>query len=421
MKVSIQVLGSLGDVMPYITTAKALQAKGASVAILAPRDYGPLIAEAGIAVDPPAEFTLSGWMSEAAERGTLSGPISLFRDWADMIVPHIDDVMARCLDATRGADIVVANLICAPARIAAEAHATAFMLTAQQPVLSPTRHHPCAMVWRPWMADLLNRGSYGAVTLAQRLVGVSLGMHRRKLGLPSRPALSDMRTHLGQPLARVTSVTPVLISERPADWSSGDRLTAYPSLPPCGNAAIQSGLGRYLERGPAPVYVGLGSLGPAHGDLLADRALAALAQMGLRGIFPEDRPDGRIRSAGHFISGHVPHQALFPRCAAVLHHGGSGTVDTALRAGVPQIVQPHMLDQYWFAKGLERIGVAGPALPSKRLDVARLMQALETALSPGTVRAAAQAARASAGTDGAGELAALVLQEVERFSRKAGR
>lgn len=416
MKVSIQVLGSLGDVMPYVSIARALKAKGAAVSILAPSDYSPLIRAAGIDVDQPAAFTLSEWMDEAAKRGTLSGPLSLFRDWSVMISPHVDDVMARCLEAARGADIVVANLICAPARIAAEANATAFMLTAQQPVLSPTRHHPCAMVWRPWMGPAINRSSYTVVRLAQRLIGVSLESHRRRLGLQLRPALSDTRTHLGQPLMKVTSVTPVLIPGPPPDWTDQDVLTAYPSLHPVLGAALPSALEQYLADGPPPVYVGLGSLGRSHGEGLAAVALESLSRLGLRGIFLEDRADGRITGAGHFICGAVSHDQLFPRCAAILHHGGAGTVDTALRAGVPQLVQPHMLDQFWYAAGLKRIGVAGAALRSRGLDVEELTQALSIACAPATVDRSRQARALARSNDGADCLAMLVEREATRFA-----
>ncbi len=419
MKVSIQVLGSLGDVMPYISTAKALQARGADVSIFAPRDYRTLISEAGIAVDPPADFSLAGWMNEAARRGTLAGPLSLFRDWNDMISPHVDDVMTRCLEAATGADIVVANLICAPARVAAEAQGTAFMLTAQQPVLSPTRDHPCAMVWRPWAGGSLNAASYGVVGVAQRIIGRSLGRYRRRLGLRRQPPLSDTRTHMGRPLTKVTSISPVLIDKPPADWSSLDRLTAYPSLKAKNGLAIPSVVEHYLERGTTPVYVGLGSLGPAHGDAIADAALAALDRLGLRGIFPEDRPDGRIAAAGHLISGYVPHEQLFPRCAAVIHHGGAGTVDTALRAGVPQIVQPHMLDQFWFAARLEKLGLSGPALHSRQPGVDEIVRLLNKSLTPPAIRSARMAAAASIERDGADELAALILAAAEEFRTRA--
>ena len=422
MKVSIQVLGSLGDVMPYISAAIALKARGADVSILAPVDYTPMIEAAGLKADRTANFRLAEWMERAAEKGTLSNPAAFFRDWAEMIAPHVDDTMDRALEAARGADIVVANLICAPARIAAEAEGTAFLLTAQQPVLSPTREHPCAMIWRPWMGQHANRASYRMVWLAQRLIGIPLGRHRRRLGLPQRPAFSDMRTHLGQPLRKVTTVPPALMGTPPADWTERDLLAPYPSLATPAGASLSSALEQFLSAGPAPVYVGLGSLSDAHGAEVTAAALEALGRLGLRGIFPASLAKHRdVAAQGHFVCGHEPHDLLFPRCAAVIHHGGAGTVDSALRAGAVQIVQPHMLDQFWFAAGLERIGVGGRPLASDRLEAGDVIKALEAAQAPARMEAARRVREASGGLDGAGALADIILDEAGRFSSAGGR
>jgi len=78
--------------------------------------------------------------------------------------------------------------------------------------------------------------------------------------------------------------------------------------------------------------------------------------------------------------GRVSHASLFPRCAAVVHHGGAGTVTTAARAGVPQLVVPHVLDQFYWAGCLHRHGVAPPALPRRRLRPERLGDALRALL-----------------------------------------
>ena len=59
------------------------------------------------------------------------------------------------------------------------------------------------------------------------------------------------------------------------------------------------------------------------------------------------------------------HTLLFPKMAAIVHHGGSGTTATAARAGVPQIIVPHMTDQYYFAERLPRHGIAPESICRK--------------------------------------------------------
>jgi len=72
----------------------------------------------------------------------------------------------------------------------------------------------------------------------------------------------------------------------------------------------------------------------------------------------------------------VSHPALFPRCAAVVHHGGAGTTTTAARAGVPQILVPHLLDQYYYAHRLWQLGVAPASIERGKLTAALLAGAL---------------------------------------------
>ena len=75
---------------------------------------------------------------------------------------------------------------------------------------------------------------------------------------------------------------------------------------------------------------------------------------------------------GVMAIGAVSHASLFPRLSAVVHHGGAGTTHTASRAGVPQIVVPHVLDQFYFARRVQTLGVAPPPIPRAKLNVARL-------------------------------------------------
>jgi UDP:flavonoid glycosyltransferase YjiC (YdhE family) len=70
--------------------------------------------------------------------------------------------------------------------------------------------------------------------------------------------------------------------------------------------------------------------------------------------------------------GAVCHASLFPRVAAVVHHGGAGTTTTAARAGAPQILVPHVADQFHWAHRVERLGLGPPAVPRRRLRAERL-------------------------------------------------
>jgi len=77
------------------------------------------------------------------------------------------------------------------------------------------------------------------------------------------------------------------------------------------------------------------------------------------------------------VDGPMPHAKLFPRVAAVVHHGGSGTTAAALRAGAPQVIVPHIVDQYYFAHRLEKLGIAPAGIPIGKLTPERLARAID--------------------------------------------
>jgi vancomycin aglycone glucosyltransferase len=419
MRVSIQTLGSLGDVMPYISTAQALIAGGAEISLMAPREYTATIAAHGITPAMAPDFSLTAWNAEAGRRGTLSDPISFFRDWGEMVAPYVEDITAHCLMAAEHADIILGNSICAPARVAAEAYGIPYILNAHQPAISPTCEVPCAMMWRPWQGNWLNRAGYVTVGIAQRLMLEALKEQRRALSLRPIPE-GGTRWHLGQPLARVTSVSPALMPARPADWYANDQLLPYPSLDLQEAEGLPAALLDFLGDGAPPIHVGLGSFeSEAEQDHVAvllrairRAGLRAIVSAGLAYLMPADLVEG------HFVSGHAPHPALFPLCAGVIHHGGAGTLDTALRAGTPQLVLPDRLDQFWHGARLHEIGVS-PAQITARASEDEMTERLTQLVSPRMKESAQALAPALRARDGAADLAAFIRAETERFRQNA--
>jgi UDP:flavonoid glycosyltransferase YjiC (YdhE family) len=81
-----------------------------------------------------------------------------------------------------------------------------------------------------------------------------------------------------------------------------------------------------------------------------------------------------------FGAGALPHASLFPRLAAVVHHGGAGTTTTAARSGIPQVVIPHLLDQHYWGHRVHLLGVAPPPLPRHGLSAAGLAERIAATL-----------------------------------------
>ena len=154
----------------------------------------------------------------------------------------------------------------------------------------------------------------------------------------------------------------------------------------------------FLERGEAPLLVGFGSM-PAAASVsrpLIDAARAVgrriLISRGWAGLdLIDSAPDC-------MVVGDVSHQTLFPRVAAVVHHGGAGTTAAAARAGLPQVVAPMFGDQFYWADRVVSLAL-GATTPYATLTEESLTDALHTALVPAVV-ARAGAFAAQVGADG---------------------
>jgi vancomycin aglycone glucosyltransferase len=215
------------------------------------------------------------------------------------------------------------------------------------------------------------------------------------------------RSRLG--LASVNDVLGHILSDVP--WLAADALLApAPTVP--GMRVVRTGawmlpdqgglspeLETFLGAGDPPVYMGFGSMPAAENTsrLLIEAARAA----GRRVILSEGWAGlGLVDDAPDCIGiGDVNHQALFPRVAAIVHHGGAGTTTTAAHAGVPQVAVPMFSDQYYWAQRIRDIGI-GAAAPFADLSAGALATALREALEPAIV-ARARAVAEGVTPDGA--------------------
>jgi vancomycin aglycone glucosyltransferase len=156
-----------------------------------------------------------------------------------------------------------------------------------------------------------------------------------------------------------------------------------PCLHPTSGAALPPKLEAFLEGGEAPVYLGFGSMTDAEPDRTTRELLRACASVGRRAVLGRGWAglgEGALPE-GVFVAGAVSHARLFPRCAAVVHHGGAGTTTTAARAGVPQVIVPHVFDQFYWGRRVRELGI-GLALPSRRrLRAEPLAEALDELLA----------------------------------------
>jgi UDP:flavonoid glycosyltransferase YjiC (YdhE family) len=206
----------------------------------------------------------------------------------------------------------------------------------------------------------------------------SFGPARKKvLGLPPASFFDHSYSGPSKGLPVLYGFSPSVIP-MPADWGAANHITGYWFLDSAEDWLPSTALLDFLQAGPAPVYIGFGSMSSRKPEETADLVIKALKKTNQRallfsgwgGLRKEDLPDSL------FMIESTPHSWLFPRMAAVVHHGGAGTTAAGLRAGVPAIVVPFFGDQPFWGRRVHDLGVGPAPIPRQKLSVDWLAQAI---------------------------------------------
>jgi UDP:flavonoid glycosyltransferase YjiC (YdhE family) len=307
------------------------------------------------------------------------------------------------------ADCVVSNGLVFAARSCAEQAGRPFRFLALAPEVFPSRHHPAFGMPSEHFPRWLYGLSWWAVRrLDNWLLRGPINHGRARLGLPP---IRDALAYFADP-AQSLLPTDGELAPAPAD--------AALCAPPTGallldqDEPLPAEVERFLAAGPPPVFIGFGSMPDPQPQRSATRLAEAVRLAGCRAIVatfatPPASLAGRA-DADILAVGELCHARLFPRVALVVHHGGAGTCARAARAGVPQVILPHLLDQFHWARRLAARGLAPRPLHRRRLTSRALAARIRQALGDPAMRErAASLARGLAGRDGADALAAILV------------
>jgi UDP:flavonoid glycosyltransferase YjiC (YdhE family) len=198
---------------------------------------------------------------------------------------------------------------------------------------------------------------------------------------------------------------------KPADWGAHIHLAGYWFLEPEAGWEPSGELLAFLAAGPRPIYLGFGSMTHRDPEETARLVGQALALSGRRAVVLRGWGGLEAVAAGAdiFVLERVPHAWLFPKVAAVVHHGGAGTTAAGLRAGVPAVVVPFFADQNFWAGRVAALGVGPEPVPRQQLTAAGLAGAIITATEDRSLRErAAELGRQLQAEDGVGRGVALI-------------
>jgi UDP:flavonoid glycosyltransferase YjiC (YdhE family) len=380
MKIVLAVVGSLGDLHPYLAIAQGLKARGHEAIVATSACYRQKVEALGL-----------GFRSLRPDSDCVNDPVVMERfmhlRWGtmrclrDFILPVLRESYADTLAAADGADLLVSHPLAYSARLVSEKYGIPWVSTLISPTCLMSAFDPPLMPGFPEISKVLRPlGPWFWGPLGAFLKWVSRSWAwpwyrlRKELGLPPAPGnpLVD-----GHSPGLVLALFSRILADKQRDWPKQIVLTGFPFHDEGSEASFPPKLARFLEAGPPPVVFTLGvSAATVAGRFFEESVTAALGH-GQRAVLVGKwfgRGGGELPE-GVIACEYVPFAPLFRRAAAVVHAGGIGSSGLAMRAGRPMLVVPFAHDQPDNAERLRRLGIAR-TIPGRRYTVGRVGPAL---------------------------------------------
>lgn len=413
-------VGSAGDINPFVILGRELRRRGHRVTLTGSDPFAPVVAAAGL------EF-LS--LASAADYERVANNPDLWhpRRGLQIILGEIAAGMRSAYDAIAaryvpGETMLVGHALSFFTRVLEETHLAPAATVHLAPGIfrsdfrQPTLPSGADISWWPRWAKRALWWSVDRFAL-DPLIAPALNAWRTELGLAPVSRVFAGWMHSPQ---RVVGLFPEWFADAQPDWPPQLRLAGFalsdPTVAPVG--ASDDRLDRFLEAGLPPIVLTPGSAN-RHAAAFFRAALGATSQLGHRAVcvtahaahLPAPLPDGALHAS------YAPFATLFPRAAAVVHHGGIGTSAQALAAGVPQLIVPMGFDQPDNAVRLVQLGV-GAAIPARRFTGPRAAAALRALLTGTRTRSACRRWREAMDSEAAIRRACDLIEE--QFRRATG-
>jgi vancomycin aglycone glucosyltransferase len=376
MRILLASHGTRGDVQPMVALGVALRARGHVVQFLVPANFAAWIRSYGFEVES------DGIDVEDLLRSANSGLQTL--SWQMRYLSHntplLFEPVAR---ASAGCELIVCAGINFAAASVAQWRNVPYMHVVFCPSAMPSSATPPPNVHGQTLPRWINRFLWQAgAPLADLALRGPINRGRATLGLEP----------VDNPISQIIKGRTLLAADRdlgplPDDAPKSAMSTDAWALAEPGtlNARVEA----FLQQGSAPIYIGFGSMIAPRAPELAAQAVAAVRANGRRTIISGGWAAlaAHIPKAGDVMTiDNVPHSLIFPMVAAAVHHGGAGTTTAAARAGVPQVLLPHILDQYYWAHRVEVLGLGPPGLPIERVTVDLLCERISSAVNDALTR-----------------------------------
>lgn len=418
MRILLLTIGTRGDVQPFVALGRRLKRHGHDVALCTSSSFSPFVEQHGLEYRYLNNEFVELAQGEAGRKameewGGLPGRLRWMAEAARLFKPIFRKTLKEEWEVAQDAELIIYNPQSVGGFHIAEALGVPGIMADALPTWVPTGAFPNFTFPDLGLGPSYNRLTYRLLPL---MTGGMFGSivkewRRETLKLPPRSTLGgDLVRPDGRPVPVLYSFSRHVLP-LPADWPERTHVTGYWVLDETRNWQPPPGLSDFLDAGPPPVFVGFGSMGgrdPARTTRLVLEALARSGQRGLLvtgwgGLETEQLPDDvfKVESA--------PYDWLFPRVAAVVHHGGAGTTAAGLQAGKPTVICPFVADQPFWGRRVAALGAGPPPIPQRKLTADNLASAIRQAVTDaGMQQRAAILGEKIRAEDGTGQAASLI-------------
>jgi sterol 3beta-glucosyltransferase len=379
--ITIIAIGSRGDVQPCVALGLGLRRAGYLVRIATHGIFADLVSRCGLEF-APIEGDPRQTMEGRSGQEWLESGKSLVKFMRSMrglftyesLYKTLDDIVEAC----HGTDAILYTVLGTAAYNVAEMLNVPGLYVLLQP-FSRTRENPNFLAPALPLGGSYNWWTYLlSEQLFWQMTRVPVNRWRREsLKLKPLPLSGAFDLLYEKRIPFIYGFSRFVVP-RPHDWPDWHHITGYWFLDGLDDWSPPTGLVDFLSSGPKPIYIGFGSMSGRAARHLADLAIEAVTMSKQRAVLLGGWAQAHERDLPDHIyaTESAPHEWLFPRMAAVVHHGGAGTTASGLRAGLPSVITPFFGDQPYWGQRVYALGVGPKPILHTKLTAKRLADAI---------------------------------------------
>jgi vancomycin aglycone glucosyltransferase len=385
MRIILAPMGSRGDFQPMLALAIGLRSAGHDVLLITSPNFGDEARAFSVPVQTMGMDVETFMRQSGLEEQPGRAMWELFKLGRKLAGEDVETMLPHC----RGADLIIGAGAQISARTVADVLRIPYLFVAYTPQALKSGEHAPMIYPVGKLPRVLNLLLWSMLAFTVRLVFAKpINQKRTTHGLAP---VRDWHEHLFPAGGTLVAADPEL-----APLPSDARAPCFGSIHLRDDRPLSDELERFLAAGPPPVYVGFGSMPDKKAEKTTELIVKAARAAQMRLVLSSGwaKLGANVSGEDVIVIGASSHALLFPRVSAVVHHGGAGTTAAALRAGTPQIVVPHLMDQLQWGRWVHERALGPAPIPRRKLSTERLTHALrEVPAHAARARALAESAR----------------------------